>query len=189
MPLEDRAADTWEALVAVADEAGGDWPMAARHAATAPAEQAADDGDETLAVQLLRDCRTAFDGRAFVRTSELLEALRTDLEAPWVSHGAAGLTPRALAGILREFDIRSTTQRVPSGTAKGYLSNDFTDAWTRYLPATADPPDAEPGTPPEIRNIRNIGNTAGQRLALVTDVTEPPPAVAAAEPSAEGSRP
>jgi hypothetical protein len=26
MPVEDRAADTWEPLVAIADAAGGDWP-------------------------------------------------------------------------------------------------------------------------------------------------------------------
>ena len=30
MPLEDRAADTWEPLIAIADLAGGDWPARAR---------------------------------------------------------------------------------------------------------------------------------------------------------------
>src|SRR5215213_3849442 len=35
MPLEDRAADTWEPLVAIADLAGGNWPGRARDAATA----------------------------------------------------------------------------------------------------------------------------------------------------------
>src|ERR1700730_17447095 len=33
MPLEDRAADTWEPLIAVADLAGRDWPDVARRAA------------------------------------------------------------------------------------------------------------------------------------------------------------
>src|SRR5690606_30398835 len=33
MPLEDRAADTWEPLIAVADLAGADWPDRARYAA------------------------------------------------------------------------------------------------------------------------------------------------------------
>src|SRR5262249_35787926 len=32
MPVEDRAADTWEPLMAVADLAGGDWPARARKA-------------------------------------------------------------------------------------------------------------------------------------------------------------
>ena len=33
MPLEDRAADTWEALIAIADQAGDVWPQRARRAA------------------------------------------------------------------------------------------------------------------------------------------------------------
>ena len=44
MPLEDRAADTWEPLIAVADLAAGEWPALARHAAvvlTADRDQAA----------------------------------------------------------------------------------------------------------------------------------------------------
>ena len=48
MPLEDRAADTWEPLIAVADLAGGDWPALARHAAvalTADRDQAASVSD------------------------------------------------------------------------------------------------------------------------------------------------
>src|SRR5690606_31975033 len=32
VPAEDRAADVWEPLVAIADLAGGDWPERARHA-------------------------------------------------------------------------------------------------------------------------------------------------------------
>jgi hypothetical protein len=35
MPLEDRAADTWEPLIALADLAGNDWPQRARTAALA----------------------------------------------------------------------------------------------------------------------------------------------------------
>jgi hypothetical protein len=48
MPLEDRAADTWEPLIAVADLAGGAWPELARHAAvalTADHDQAASVSD------------------------------------------------------------------------------------------------------------------------------------------------
>ena len=33
MPVEDRAADTWEPLIAIADLAGGDWPARAAQAA------------------------------------------------------------------------------------------------------------------------------------------------------------
>jgi Protein of unknown function (DUF3631) len=33
--IEDRNADVWEALIAIADLAGGDWPERARRAAVA----------------------------------------------------------------------------------------------------------------------------------------------------------
>ena len=46
MPVEDRAADTWEPLIAVADLAGGDWPERARAACLAMAgDEPDDDGD------------------------------------------------------------------------------------------------------------------------------------------------
>ena len=35
MPVEDRAADTWEPLVIIADLAGGHWPAGARAACLA----------------------------------------------------------------------------------------------------------------------------------------------------------
>ena len=60
MPLEDRAADTWEPLIAVADLAAGEWPALARHAAvmlTADRDQASDMSDR---IRLLADCRAAF---------------------------------------------------------------------------------------------------------------------------------
>lgn len=56
MPLEDRAADTWEPLIAVADLAGGNWPRAARKAAVALTSDR-DAGDEaSLHTRLLSDC-------------------------------------------------------------------------------------------------------------------------------------
>ena len=60
MPVEDRAADTWEPLVAVADLAGGDWPELARHAAivlTADHDQAANVSDRPAAGRLPRRLR------------------------------------------------------------------------------------------------------------------------------------
>ena len=47
MPLEDRAADTWEPMIAVADLAGGHWPRAARKAAVALTSDR-DAGDEDI---------------------------------------------------------------------------------------------------------------------------------------------
>src|SRR5205814_5335818 len=111
MPLEDRAADTWEPLIAVADLAGADWPERARRAA----KLLTDDHDKTAntsdRIRLLADCRDAFGDLDAIPTTLLIDGLKADPEAPWASYGGTGLTPMRLAALLREFDIHSTTIR------------------------------------------------------------------------------
>jgi hypothetical protein len=144
MPVEDRAADTWEPLVVVADHAGGTWPDRARAAALALTAEADDNGQTSIRLRLLTDCRTAFGTDTALPTAALLDRLKADPEAPWHEHGPAGLTAMKLATILREYDIRSANIRFLDGTqAKGYRRADFTDAWARYCPQP-DPDDTEP---------------------------------------------
>jgi hypothetical protein len=158
MPLEDRAADTWEPLIAVADLAGGSWPDLARHAAvtlTDDHDQAASVSDR---IRLLIDCRTAFGDADALPTTTLITRLRSDLEAPWSDHGPAGITPMRLSAMLRDYDIRSANIRFgePIGQVKGYYRADFADAWARYCPVTQgepsqssqpSPPSSPPGRP------------------------------------------
>lgn len=138
MPLEDRAADTWEPLIAVADLAGGEWPTRGRTAATVLTAEAEDTGQVSNRVRLLADIRAAFttlgDPTA-ATTADLLAALNDDPEAPWQGFGPAGLTGKRLGDMLREFGISSGTIRFPVGQAKGYVRDAFTDAWQRYCPA------------------------------------------------------
>lgn len=86
MPVEDRAADTWEPLVAVADAAGGHWPQTARAACKVLAD-AADSADEdnSLAVKLLADIRQVFDDNhlSFLPSAELVAKLRRIEDSPW----------------------------------------------------------------------------------------------------------
>ena len=139
MPVEDRAADTWEPLVAVADHAGAHWPDRARAAVLVLTTEAADNGDISTRVRLLIDCRTAFYDHDAIPTAVLLERLRRDPEAPWGDYGPSGLTAMKLGKLLREYDIHSANIRFPGlGQAKGYHRTDFTDAWTRYCPTTPD---------------------------------------------------
>jgi hypothetical protein len=145
MPLEDRAADTWEPLIAIADLAGGDWPDRARHAAeTLNAER---DGNTPASerVRLLTDCRTAFADYEAIPTQALLDHLNDDDEAPWSEYGPTGLTAMKLGVILREYDIASETISFgpPTGRAKGYQRAAFEDAWRRYCL----PPDAPTAGP------------------------------------------
>ncbi|MFI7101938.1 DUF3631 domain-containing protein [Streptomyces sp. NPDC050161] len=150
MPVEDRAADTWEPLVIIADLAGGEWPTLARTACRAMTDYEAGQDDEGgLRTRILVDIRRAFAAvgdPAVLRTSSLLEYLNGDKEAPWAEHGAGGLTPRGLQLLLKDYGIGSANRRFPDGTqAKGFARNQFLDAWARYCPEAT--PQAHPTQP------------------------------------------
>ncbi|WP_433857512.1 DUF3631 domain-containing protein [Streptomyces kronopolitis] len=148
MPVEDRAADTWEPLVIVADLAGGRWPRLARVACVrmVNAEVAAEE-DHPSGARILADIRRVFFAQREVdslSTGDLLHHLRQDAEAPWAERGRDGLTARELGRMLRDFDIRPGNVRMADGRQlKGYVRNKFLDAWRRYCP-TVHPVDAGP---------------------------------------------
>ncbi|GIG02524.1 DUF3631 domain-containing protein [Catellatospora citrea] len=143
MPLEDRAADTWEPLIVIADFAAGDWPERARAAAVLLSEEADRVATNSDSGRLLADIRNAFGTEEALPTAGLLAKLRADDEAPWATWDKTGLTPIRLAAMLREYDIRSSNIRFPAplGQTKGYRRADFTDAWSRYCPETTDSDD------------------------------------------------
>lgn len=143
MPLEDREADTWEPLIVIADIAGGHWPQRARTAAlllTETMRQA--DGEHTGSIRLLRDIRDIFSARTgdFLPTGELLGALKSITDAPWMD---SGLTATKLAGMLAEFGIRPGS----TGTQRGYRRHAFTDTFHRYLPPADVPLERAEGPP------------------------------------------
>jgi hypothetical protein len=147
MPVEDRAADTWEPLVIVADLAGGHWPRLARVAcARMVAAEAAAEEDHPSGARILADIRRVFYAQREVdslSTEELLHHLRQDPEAPWAEWGRGGLTARELSRMLREFEIKPGNVRMADRTQrKGYMRNKFLDAWRRYCPAV-HPVDAD----------------------------------------------
>jgi len=167
MPVEDRAADTWEPLIAVADHAGGRWPATARTALVDMVAEATDADTDSDRVRLLRDCHTAFLAHddATIPTVALLQRLRADPEAPWCDYGRDGLTARRLGLLLHDYDIRSDTIRFPGlGQAKGYRRADFTDAWARYCPHL------DPGPAPTLDDdpVRGEGGTRTTRTTLIT---------------------
>ncbi|MEU1053427.1 DUF3631 domain-containing protein [Streptomyces sp. NPDC005876] len=145
MPVEDRAADTWEPLVVVADLAGGAWPARARTACRAmTAYEAGQDEEGGLKTRILVDIRRAFAAEGdptVMRTSRLLEHLNGDKEAPWAEYGANGLTPRGLQELLKDYGgLGSANRRFPDGAqAKGFARNQFLDAWARYCPESVPP--------------------------------------------------
>ncbi|MFD5397513.1 DUF3631 domain-containing protein [Streptomyces sp. NPDC127097] len=154
MPVDDRAADTWEPLVVIADLAGGEWPTLVRTACRVMTDyEAGQDEEGGTRTRLLVGIRRAFAAEndpAVLGTKRLLEHLNADKEAPWAEYGANGMTPRALQLLLKPYGISSANRRFPDGTqAKGFARNQFLDAWKRYCPEPKPPaesaqPVAEP---------------------------------------------
>jgi hypothetical protein len=128
MPLEDRAADTWEPLIAIADLAGGDWPARARAAATTmTAAEAQQEEDTAAGVRLLADLRQIFqaiDAEALY-TSTILEALHRLEDAPWADWYGHPLATRDLARLLRPYQVESKNIREHGTGAprKGYVAD------------------------------------------------------------------
>ncbi len=131
--LNDRAADNWRILLAIADEAGGDWPRLTREAAQAlSGDGIIDDEAASAGALILSDTRAIFAGRGVsaIGSAELIRALCELPEAPWSEwrHGKP-ITTRGLAKLLRSFEIRPRHSR----TGSIYERRSFEDAWQRYL--------------------------------------------------------
>jgi hypothetical protein len=131
--IEDRPADVWEPLLAIADAAGGDWPTLAREAATTLVSDAADT-PVSLGVRLLADARIVFGDREQMATTDLLERLNGMEEAPWGDLRGRALDSRKLARMLAPYGVKPCNIRTATGVSKGYRFADLSDAWQRYLP-------------------------------------------------------
>ena len=169
MPVEDRAADTWEPLIAVADAAGGHWPDTARIAVLTMTGADESPAHVSLKVRLLMDCRTAFGDAAGLPTVTLLDRLRGDDEAPWIGLGKVGLTAAGLARMLGEFGITSANRRWPDGSqTKGYLAEEFADSWARYCPAAGPGAHPSPAVPPSHERESGTATTLWDGPAVPT---------------------
>jgi Protein of unknown function (DUF3631) len=129
LPVEDRAADVWAPLCAIAEAARGRWPARARRACLAltAAASAADEG--ALVERLLDDLYAVFGDRERMPTGDILAGLGAIEDAPWSDWHGKPLTARALAQLLRPYSVRPV--QWPGGS-RGYERIAFEDAWTRY---------------------------------------------------------
>jgi Protein of unknown function (DUF3631) len=155
--LVDRPADVWEALLAVADLAGGAWPARAR-AAALELNAARVEADPSLGIALLRDLRAVWDGKEVMSTERLLELLHGLEESPWGDLRGKPLDARGLARRLRPYEVRPATIRVGDATPKGYRREDLADAWSRYLPDT--PATGATSATPQASNVAPVADVA-----------------------------
>ena len=152
--FDNRRADNWRVMFAIADGAGEGWGDKAR-AAASHLELASN--TTSIDVQLLADIKRIFDeeGCDCMLSAHLVSRLKEDEEGPWAAWGKGkGLTQNSLAtrlsggggrgrGSRGGFGIRSETVH-PSRDVhgRGYKRSAFEDVWARYLP-----PEATENTP------------------------------------------
>jgi hypothetical protein len=141
--LNDRAWDGVEPLLAIAELAGGDWPIAAR-AACVELYGGRQVDDDSTGVQLLADIREVFGHEDRLSTTVLLARLNDLDESPWCEWFGKPLASRGLARLLKPYDIRSRNIKFDERRPKGFLREQFDPAWVRYLP----PQTATPLHPP-----------------------------------------
>lgn len=133
-PLEDRAADLWEPLLAIADLAGGTWPERARKAAVKLAGQAKEeDHERSEGLELLHDIQGILVNykSGYIQSTVLLDQLKGVEDSLW---SEIQLTGRKLSDLLKPYQVRAG--RMPSGSARGYKIHQFQDAFDRYLSTT-----------------------------------------------------
>ena len=137
--LNDRAADVWEPLLAIADMAGGEWPTWARQSAIALSGDPVQE-DDSLGVTLLKDIQGVFTDKKVDRlfSVDLASALVEFEESPWLDIRGKPLNANGLAKRLKPFNIKPRQIRIAAINLKGYLKEDFIDAWERYTPYTGE---------------------------------------------------
>ncbi|MGW4424004.1 DUF3631 domain-containing protein [Streptosporangium sp. NPDC004631] len=136
MPVDDRAADAWESLIIVADQASEEWGKRAREAARAFTERDQEaDTKGSMSVRLLKDLKTVFGEARQLHTSTILDHLCKIEDAPWSDYYGRPFGARDLAKLLELYEIKPKDVRENSGpNRKGYSADDLHDAWVRYIP-------------------------------------------------------
>ncbi|MHB8142255.1 MAG: DUF3631 domain-containing protein [Thermoleophilia bacterium] len=133
--LNDRAADNWRPLLAIADLAGGEWPERAIQAAKAISGSGND--DSSAREMLLADIKQVFHAKATDRlfSADLVSALVDMEDRPWPEWRRGNpLSAPSLAKLLKPFEIMPKTLRIGADRKKGYELADFSETFSRYLP-------------------------------------------------------
>jgi hypothetical protein len=144
--LDNRAEDFWEVLFAIADIAGAKWPAEAR-AASLELCGGRDAADDSLGMDLLRRCYTAFHPPAAFEpldalfTVDLIGCVCADIDSPWRGWwwdaGKSTQTTKAgpaFARRLKAFGIQPNSRalRIGEEEKRGYRREAFEASWRQY---------------------------------------------------------
>lgn len=135
--LDDRAQDSYEALVAIGDYASEDWGERVRMALIALRNM--DTGTkESLGIRLFRDVGLFIDRLTTERmaTLDFLSVLYEEGEQPWEDWWGASSSKKAsvgLARILREYGVLPEQYKEAGVKKRGYRIEQILGAYHRYL--------------------------------------------------------
>ena len=129
--LQNREADNWLPLTAIADIAGGEWPASARQAAKALIKKE----QPAIGTQLLEDVRHILSAEGDrIYSANLATKLGTLEGRPWNNfEGRGPINPSSVAKILAPYGVAPKNIRKGERVQKGYRLNQFQDAFARYL--------------------------------------------------------
>lgn len=161
--LDNRAADGWEPLLAIADLAGGGWPGQARAAAIA-LSCGEDREDSSMGVRLLGDIQNIVEDKEKIAIAELVTQLVAIEDAPWGDLRGKPLTTQGLGWRLRPFGVKAKSIKLHGETKRGYEREQFAEVFARYLGET----DTNRYT---VTSDTESGNASGEGNAFET-VTE-----------------
>jgi hypothetical protein len=149
--LDDRAADNWKPLFAIAQLVGEGWPEKALSAALS-LSNVDERESQSAGTLLLEDVRGFFTRKAHleldrVETEDLIAWLTTDAamaDRPWKDwRRGQPINAKGMGKQLEKYGVKPAQWRVGGRVAnvraRGYLKASFGDAWTRYLPPLAPP--------------------------------------------------
>ncbi|HEY5913104.1 MAG TPA: DUF3631 domain-containing protein [Verrucomicrobiae bacterium] len=164
--LNDRAADIWEPLLALADIAGGHWPELARNAAVGLTVSAEENSPvSALLFDIFVIFATAQADKMFSR--DLVLELNSLPDRPWAElRRGKAINELWLAQQLRKYDVRPRSIWIGDAASKGYLFDDFGNAFRRYVPRSelealresltaSPPPSGDPPPAPVPEESRN----------------------------------
>ena len=156
--VHNREADNWHVLLAVADEAGGEWPERARKAAEQAHIAGANDDASWLEL-MLGDIRGIFAEKGkkvrdlfgvdqvVISSADLVKALLGLEACPWDEMGKSRkpLSQNRLARMLKPLGIAPKSVGPEDARVRGYILADFKEAFERYLaPEGASQPPIRP---------------------------------------------
>jgi hypothetical protein len=132
--MDDREADVWWPIFAVAELAGGHWPKRAAVTAVTVVTAVTAEMAPSEGVRLLWETRMIFNAtkKDNLTSKFMLEELHKTGEFIWTKLPAqrAGIK---MANILRTYGVGPGVFRSGTKTYKGYAREEFEDAWLRYL--------------------------------------------------------